>query len=340
MPENNAIPLHITMLGARGVGKTSLLASVYSQFERHTDQLHLQLSPDHATSNELNDRLAALESSLDDHIVTGPSNTGDMRTFEFGVGLPFKTADMSLTFRDYPGAWVSSDSKAVTDYIRMSDVIIWAIDTAALKSNKGQYSESINSVGKITEFFKHALKNLPDNEKKLILLVPMKCETWVAFPGYPNLQEIKLLRTLIEDKWSNLVNMLKTIDPKAEKFALALIPVQTLGNVKYAYTDDSDPANPKFVFTRTSREHPYQPKHVEQILNYSLAFLIRRYMEKKQQQMSMIDWLVYRLQEFFGNDPNTHFGQAVMNLVRSQCRDENLGFKILHGRTLLDPPGQ
>ena len=340
MSDNNPIQLHITMLGARGVGKTSLLASVYSEFERRTSELYLQLNPDFATSNELNDRLAALQSSLEDHIVTGPSNTGDMRTFEFGVGLPFKTPDVNLTFRDYPGAWITSDPQSVTEFIRSSDVIIWAIDTAALKTNKGQYSESINSVGKITEFFKHALQNLPEAEKKLILLVPMKCETWLTFPSYPNIHEIKTLRTLIEDKWGNLINLIKNIDPGAERFAVALTPVQTLGKVKYAFTDDSDPVNPKFVFTRTTKDHPYQPMHVEQILNYSLAFLLRRYMSIKEEQMGMMDWLVYRIQELFGNDPNAHFGNAVMDLVRKQCRDEGQGFKILHGRNLLDPPSK
>jgi GTPase SAR1 family protein len=332
MSESN-IELHITMLGARGVGKTSLLASVYGQFEKNIKDLYLQLTPDFKTSSILNDKLAELESAVADQIVTGPTNTGEMQTFNFGIGLPFKSPDFKLIFRDYPGGWIRDKPEEVIKYIRKSDVIFWAVDTAALVENGGKFSESINSIGAITDFFKHALRELPVGEKKLILLVPIKCEKYMG-----NFDDIRKLRLLIEDKWTGFINLIKTADHSEERFALAITPVQTLGNVLYAYTDDVDPVNPKFVFTRTTKDHPYQPKHVEQVLNYSLAFLVRRYMQVKRGRMGPLAWIKYRLQEFFGGKPDKHFGFAALNLVDHQCRDESQGFKILHGKNLLDPP--
>jgi len=332
MSENN-IELHITMLGARGVGKTSLLASVYGQFEKRVKDLYLQLTPDLKTSNLLNDKLAELESAVSDQIVTGPTNTGQMQTFSFGIGLPFKKPDFNLIFRDYPGGWIRDKPEEVIAYIRQSDVIFWAVDTAALVENGGRYSESINSIGTITDFFKHALQEMPVEQKKLILLVPIKCEKYMG-----SFDDIRKLRILIEDKWTGFINLIRTADPNRQRFALAITPVQTLGNVLYAYTDDADTTNPKFVFTRTTKDHPYQPKHVEQVLYYSLAFLVRRYMQIKRGRMGSLAWIIYRFNEFFGYKPDKHFGVAALHLVSLQNQDENQGFKILHGKYLLAPP--
>ncbi|MEY3807491.1 MAG: hypothetical protein RI893_467 [Pseudomonadota bacterium] len=334
MLENN-IELHITMLGARGAGKTSLLASVYGQFEKHVKDLYLQLTPDFKTSSVLRDKLGELESALDDLIVSGPTGGGVMQTFNFGIGIPFKTVNFKLIFRDYPGGWVKDKPTEVISYIKKSDVIFWAIDTAALVENRGRFCEAINSIDTITDFFKRALKELPCDQKKLILLVPIKCEKYMR-----NTDDIKKLCLLIEDKWSEFLNLIKTNDPSEERFALAITPVQTLGNVQYAYTDDSDADNPKFVFTRTSKNHPYQPKHVEQVLFYSLAFLVRRYMQIKQERISWLDSMKYSWYRFFGGKPNQHFGAAVLHLVSHQNRNEREGFKILHGKNLLEPPSK
>ena len=258
-----------------------------------------------------------------------------MQTFNFGIGLPFKKSAFKLTFRDYPGGWVKDKPEEVASYIRQSDVIFWAIDTAALVENGGKYSETINSILTITDFFKHALEELPVNQKKLILLVPIKCEKYMK-----EYEDRKKLRLLVEDKWTGFINLIKSADPASERFAIAITPVQTLGSVKYAYTDDADPASPKFVFVRTSKDHPYQPKRVEQILFYSLAFLVRRYMQIKEHRMSKWEWIIYRLREIFGGKPDQYFGAAAITLVREQCQDESEGFKILHGKNLLDPPNK
>lgn len=59
-------------------------------------------------------------------------------------------------------------------------------------------------------------------------------------------------------------------------------------------------------------------------------------MSKKKEEMRLVEWMVYRLKEIFGGKPDVHFGSAVLELVMQQCRDENQGFEILHGKKLLD----
>lgn len=316
--------LRVTMLGGRGVGKTSLLAAVYSQFENHVRELYLQLKPDMTTSMVLTEKKQDLERANDTITTVGVEGSVDMRSYSFGLGFPFQKPEMTLYFRDYPGEWVWKKPDQVIQYIRESDAIWLAIDSAALMEKKGIYHQEVNRSDLIVEFFKHALEELPDDHKKLILLLPIKCESYMD-----DIDKIKNLRRAIEDKYGPLVEQIKKVDELGRRFTVAITPVQTLGKVKYSHVVDPDElGNFKFVFVRTSKDHPYQPKHVEEVLRYSLPFLLRRYMES----LSFLDkvWNVLK-----GN-PNKKIGAAIHKLIKDKNEKENEGFKILHGRQLLD----
>jgi GTPase SAR1 family protein len=58
--------LKITMLGARGVGKTSILTALYDQFASTIGKVDLQLTADDETMNLLDNRLGQLKALLDD----------------------------------------------------------------------------------------------------------------------------------------------------------------------------------------------------------------------------------------------------------------------------------
>ena len=57
--------LKITMLGASGVGKTTLLTAMYEQFETNIGNTNLQLTPDDESAAILQDRLIELKSLVD-----------------------------------------------------------------------------------------------------------------------------------------------------------------------------------------------------------------------------------------------------------------------------------
>ena len=315
--------LRITMLGGRGVGKTSLLASVYGQFENHVRELYLQLKPDVPTISVLTEKIQELQRANDTITTGGIGTTTDMRGYSFGLGLPFQKSEMTLYFRDYPGEWVRNNPKEVIQYIRESDAIWLAIDAAALMEKKGAYHESINRSDLIIEFFKHALEDLPRDHKKLILLLPIKCESYMDGG-----ERTKDLRHAIEDKYGSLVEKIKKFDEYGRRFTIAITPVQTLGKVKYSHIDEKEDGNYEFVFVRTSKDHPYQPKDVEEVLRYSLPFLLKRYIES----LSLWD----RAINVFRGNPQKQIGAAIQKLIKDKKEDERQGFKILHGKRLLD----
>ena len=106
--------LRITMLGPRGVGKTSLLASMYNEFDVAVKNIGgLTLIPSTETSRILSERLAELKrqtavlSSGYDSSGTGVSGTAVSREFLFELGLIAKPMELKLIFTDFPGGFVA-----------------------------------------------------------------------------------------------------------------------------------------------------------------------------------------------------------------------------------------
>jgi len=312
--------LRVTMLGARGVGKTSLLASVYSQFEYHLKDLSLQLKPDIQTIHILSEKLKELKSAQETLVVGGVQSTAEMRTFTFGVGLPNKKPKFEIVFRDFPGEWILNQAQDVVEFIKESDVILWAIDTAALIEKQGRWHDLVNEPHRITEFLKYSFEEIPEEHKKLILLVPIKNETYMG-----NEKDIKKMSLQVEEKYGRAIGLVKSSDEFGERFALAVVPVQTLGKVKFNHIEEKD-GQPVFVFRRTTLENPYQPKDVEEVLRYSLSFIMRQHLENRGAFQQMWDRFTKKDRPFI---------QAIQDMVKQRKEAEREGFRILHGKKLL-----
>ncbi len=98
--------LQITMLGPRGVGKTTLLTALYEQFESNIGSTNLQLTPDDESSAILQDNLVDLKTLLDvfeargrmgiqgTEAIAGPDS---LRSFVFGLGKKKDMKTYSIT---------------------------------------------------------------------------------------------------------------------------------------------------------------------------------------------------------------------------------------------------
>jgi len=312
-PINNIQKFQITVLGGHGVGKTSLLATVYGEFERHlTRGLQLQVNPSYQTRNILNDKLGELESALDSEIVQGiNAGEGNKRCYQFNIGLPLQLPAIQLEFNDYPGGWLKDEnySKEVINFLRASTAILWVLDAAALMvrgENEESYSTKINQTLHIKTILNLAFTDLPDNAKKVILLVPIKCETWTTAK-----KDRLELCVHVENECESVINLLKSADPKGNRFAIAIIPVETLGGVRFDHLQVDANKQPQFIFKRKDEEALYQPRYAEQIFAYGLSFILQRYSEQS-------------------NDRK--FTEALKKLVERRNTKEAEGFKVLHGK--------
>lgn len=320
--------LRIAMLGPKGVGKTSLLASVYDQFDTAVKNINLTLTPDANTSSRLQLRLAELKSMVNEFTPKGGIG-GSSETYEFifDLGMVGKNPELRLIFTDFPGGYIEQCPDKVQGYIDKADVILLAIDAPAMMEAKdvkgepkpGRWHESINNPVAITSLFKRVIQNLT-KKTKLLLLVPVKCETYVQSDSDAS----KMLATIKEGGYKTLLQLVCS-DNFSSQIAIAITPVQTLGVVRFSRIAETEEGQPQFFFRKIAPGSSYAPQDVEEILRYVLGFSIKKYLDK------MPWWEKW----FKFTGP---FKDAVSRMARDR-KESSKGFEILQGRDLLKLPG-
>ena len=325
--------LQITMLGPRGVGKTTLLTAMYEQFESNIGSTNLQLTPDDESSAILQDNLVDLKSLLDvfeargrmgiqgTEAIAGPDS---LRSFVFGLGKKGKQPSLELCFRDYPGGYheakaSAEEKKFVKELLRDSVAVLIAIDAPALmEDKKGILHEKINRPQQIKALFNAAYQDL--EAPRLVIFAPIKCEKY--------LQDEKSAKELGERVREGYENLLNHFDSENLRpwIVNVITPVQTVGSVVFSRLE-LDPHNqPHFYFRKVSNDAQYSPQDSEQPLRYLLRFILKLHLEGR----SWGDLNFIR--DWFGLDD--HLKKAVDEFARG-CKN-NGTFVVLKGEKWLN----
>jgi GTPase SAR1 family protein len=319
--------LHVTMLGARGVGKTSLLAGMYDQFETFTQGINLSLTPDRESSILLGRRLAELKRQGEEFTARPTvEGTADSQKFSFGIGTIGDKPRFQIIFRDYPGGWLHDSHKSVEiiEFVKKSQVIILAIDAPSLVEEKGRWHEEINANSQVNDVIKTALQELPpESNQKLLLLCPIKCERYMQSDSASGVEN---LHASLKNEYQKLLSALAS-EILEKKVAVAVTPVQTLGNVWFSRFGEIKESLPEYHFRRINRDAPpYAPKDVEQPLCYTISFALKQYMEKR----GFIKWVG---DAFSGR--SSVFEKAIQQLAKKRVESKQQGFELIQGHHLL-----
>lgn len=285
--------LNVTMLGPSGVGKTSLLAAMYDQFENVSKDL--QLLPDEETKLFLDQRLKQLQSLVGDNIQVrgGVESTNEPRSFKFEFGQTGTNPSLEINFQDYPGEWLEQRSQLeeVKEFIRDSAAVLIPVDTPALMEREGKYHEEFNKPTELNDLFKKVYKNL--DSPRLVILAPVKCEKYM--------QNTPELSRKVREGYKKLLNQFAS-EKLLPKIAVVITPVQTVGSVVFSRIEIEDD-QPKFYFRKPQPSDPYQPKNTEVPLRYLLRFLLKLHLDKRRASV------LTRIQDYFGK--NTELRNAV-----------------------------
>ncbi|MBE9129925.1 MULTISPECIES: hypothetical protein [unclassified Coleofasciculus] len=323
--------LKITMLGASGVGKTTLLTSMYEQFEATSSQANLQLKPDIETAATLERYLAQLK-TLTYEFKAEERNKGirgtlatagpeSLPSYIFDLGHNDQKQFLRLLFRDYPGGYILHNDIAgrrfVQKLLRECAAVIVAIDTPALMELNGRWHEVRNKPGEILKLFKTAYQTL--DEPKLVIFAPVKCETYVQDEASAN----KLIKC-IQERYAPVLEFFQ--EPiRADKIAVVTAPVQTVGCVVFLKVEVENLNQPRFYFRKISFDAKYSPKDSEQLLRYLLRFLLKMYIQDR-------SWPLFNpVRQFF--KPDAELKQAVEQFAKG-CKTRG-GFAVLQGQRLL-----
>lgn len=264
--------LNVTMLGARGVGKTSLLAAMYDQFGNVSQDL--QLEAEEESNSRLETRLKELKNLVDYSSIKvrdGLTSTTDLRSFKFELGQTGTTPALEINFQDYPGSWLGKADHIdkVKNFIRESAAVLIPIDTPALMERGGKYHEEFNQPTQLNHLFKTIYKDL--DSPRLVILSPVKCEKYMKNPP-------ELFRK-VREGYQKMLNQFAS-EKLLPKVAVVIAPVQTVGNVVFSRVEELD-NQPIFYFRKAQPSDPYQPKNTEVPLRYLLRFLLKLHLDKR-----------------------------------------------------------
>ena len=156
--------INVAMIGASGVGKTTLLTSMYNEFNNNlSNENNLQLMADDNTQKRLDKKLGFLTSQINDNTIVMAQNlegTQEVEEFNFILAKDLNdNAKIKINFKDFPGGYIHDNKNEVRDIIEESDIIMIPIDTAALMEQKGKYNELINNISTITSLLKNQKSN-------------------------------------------------------------------------------------------------------------------------------------------------------------------------------------
>ncbi|MBR1969108.1 MAG: hypothetical protein IKA17_02000 [Clostridia bacterium] len=297
MPEKPI--MKITMLGARGVGKTSVLTSMYNNMNTAINDTRLHIVADSGTDSILHRKTDDLKkmffegNNINDEVQSGIAGDSTVSTFEFDFGMNTEKINMGLEIKDYPGEYVRLEPDTVKQYIEESNAILVAIDTPHLMECDGKYNEGKNYTTVITNFFKETLNS--ESSEKLIMLVPLKCEKY-----YHN-GEIDAVKEKIKETYSELLAFLKdknNTNGLNGKFACAITPILTVGEIVFDGFPESNgiideievnsgiviPKKVNYKYLKAGAT--YSPEYCEQPLYYLLSFISKQYLKMKDEKES------------------------------------------------------
>ncbi|MBW4493559.1 MAG: ATP-binding protein [Oscillatoria princeps RMCB-10] len=320
MTQNNIQELNITMLGPSGVGKTSLLAAMYQQVQAIGNLT--QLKPSKVTQVRLHDRLMELQQMANQIESTGTTvrTTVAPQSFIFELQRPNNPPFLRLKFQDYPGGYLAdAEYKGqVIQFLKNANTVIIAIDAIALMESRGKWNERINKPGQIVELFQEVYKDL--NERRLVILAPVKCETYLR----PGTDPGKLLASVV-DGYDELINFFQTPELQ-DKVAVVVTPVQTVGCVVLTEIQVVDGEPQQYRFHKTFPGAACAPQDGDQPLMYLLRFLLKLYIDK--QARGGFAWLVNLFAQ------NDQLGREV-NAFANNCKKDT-PFAVLQGDNLLE----
>lgn len=319
-----------TMLGPRAVGKTSIVASIFSNSRKEVAGTRLCFIPQESCANKLSLKKAKLQDIIikrkefADRPNTGAieaSNT--VTSFDFDLGLKDRLKSVNVSIKDFPGEYLDSKPDEVSEFIEESHIVMIAIDTPYLMEEQGLYNEEKNEVNHVISFFINHTKSL---KNKFVLLVPLKCER------YFHDGSINEVSDKVEDFYSTLIDFCK-----GNNIACAVTPIQTLGGVEFDRFIDNKSAIStlsKLSSYRFYGNNPeYLPMFCVQPLYYLLTYVVNYYEGSKGQPKGFLDKLKDSLTSLLKDDDE--FLHEI-KILSGKMKVDDFGYRILNNNTILN----
>ena len=271
-----------TILGPSGVGKTSLMATMYDNVKEMFNGTLLSIRPSANSNKRINRAVAEMNAALSSDAEFVPrAGTSEPIEYSFSIGIGGNNC-IECAFKDFPGGWLSDDidkfDSEIQPWLNDSQVLILPVDASMVmqynKKDKKQREAVINSceipqlegiVGNWAKFRKL------NNSFARVFVVPLRCETYIN-----DYNKSQLMYSQISELYEPVFNSLKK---NIDSFDIYYCPVDTYGCVKFLKCKWEKNAIGGLIYRPTfvcdSIENPRRiPRGADEIFAYMLGIFV------------------------------------------------------------------
>jgi hypothetical protein len=247
MSDDGELVFKIGIIGPTRVGKTSLIASILKDGQRLLEGTLLNISP-RGTATER--RIAQHHKELEGSLRAGEFNSGAVQgteeqfTFELQIDTGVASAGIHMDVLDYPGGWLDAarrppereaDWKACKRWMTESTVLLVPIESAALmEAATAKHKKATPhilttwEVGQVAREWAKERASRP-NEPALLLLCPVKCESYFADNGGQRDSSLDLYKAVL-DMYGDILQAVRS--EASSNVKIVYSPVDTIGCVE------------------------------------------------------------------------------------------------------------
>lgn len=269
------------MVGPDGVGKTTLLATMYHELSLMNELSDFEFKADEDTHLDLQEAYQKLSS-----IITQPTFTptgsllkGTAGIIERQFEILFKgKKELDLVFCDIAGGLIRAketnpDFEDFKNQLEKAVVVINVIDGSALVEGDEVLLTEKNEPKHIYDLLQPKLSN---DQNHLLLFVITKCEAWLK-----NESRQQALETAFETRYEIILKLIN----QCQNVVGVLMPVKTLGCVEFTHMLEQE-----MIFVRKPNLQ-FKPENIDQPLRYALAFALLQHHQNRSQWNKFIRWV-------------------------------------------------
>lgn len=314
--------LRICMFGPRGVGKTTVLTSIFADTQNTLvdSGLFFRYKVGSHSAN-----LVGYKSSLQQCIIRRDAAhlpaTYEISEFEFELGHSNKVK-ANIVVKDYPGEYLTDRKEEVRKFLDESNVVIVAIDTPYLmEEDNGIYNDGKNNPQLIIDFIKNNPKSF---ENKLVLFVPLKCER------YFNDGRIDDVSHRVGQVYGNLIPFFNE-----HNVASVVAPIKTLGGIEFDCMERNTGFGiPVIAKYRMYENDPnYKPRFCAQPMYYLMIYGANYSEWAKDHASGFWAKLQAIIARMFENDEKF---QTALRELRTVILHNTCGYKLLTNNSILN----
>ena len=321
--------IRVTMMGPRAVGKTTLMASIFSDTRESVAGTGVYFRPTPETGKELIKKKLKLQSIISNrNSITDIPSTGAIEatstetTFNFEMGKSGRSHSVIIEIKDFPGEYLKSHPERVSQFIKESHIVMIAIDSPYLMEENGIYNEQKNEAISVASF----LECNPDAIKdKMILLVPLKSERYFHDSRLDELKE------KVKTAYARIIALSKQMN-----IACVITPIQTLGHVEFdKFVDNTmglGSLSKLSQFRYYGREPKFMPMFCVQPLYYLLTYVANQYEWLTKQPTGIIDRLMNTIGSYLKEDDE--FLHEIKKMGTNIIYNQN-GYELVVSNTIL-----